>query len=137
VSRRLAEAPRYWLVTVRPDGRPHVVPTDGLWVDDSLWFGGGDTVHLRNLARNSAGAVHLEDGKRAVIVEGRAAMTAASPEQAEALAALSLSKYGFAPPLDAYAAGIWRLAPVRALAWDAFPDDVTRFRFHTPRRDPR
>ncbi|MEV0388431.1 pyridoxamine 5'-phosphate oxidase family protein [Nonomuraea sp. NPDC050643] len=26
--------------TVRADGRPHVVPVDGVWVDDRLYFGG-------------------------------------------------------------------------------------------------
>jgi len=36
VAQRLAQAPRYWLASVRPDGRPHVVPTDGLWIDDVL-----------------------------------------------------------------------------------------------------
>ena len=80
VSDRLAVAPRYWLASVRPDGRPHVVPADGLWVDDSLWFGGaGETVHLRNLVRNPPAVAHLEDGKRAVMVEGRATLTVPSP----------------------------------------------------------
>ena len=130
VSQRLAEAPRYWLATVRPDGRPHVVPTDGLWVDDELWFSGSSqTVHLRNLRQNPSAAAHLEDGRRAVIVEGRAEPIVPSPEQARGLAELSRSKYGFAPPPDAYAAGIWRLSPVRVLAWNDFPHDATRFRF--------
>jgi nitroimidazol reductase NimA-like FMN-containing flavoprotein (pyridoxamine 5'-phosphate oxidase superfamily) len=133
VSNRLADAPRYWLATVRPDGRPHVVPTDGLWVDGALWFGGGDTVHLRNLARNAAAAVHLEDGKRAVIVEGRAAVAVPTEMQAQGLSELSRSKYGFAAPAGAYAAGVWRLDPIRALAWDDFPRDATRFRFRTAR----
>ncbi len=130
VSRRLAEAPRYWLATVRPDGRPHVVPTDGLWVDDALWFGGSaETVHHRNLRGNGAAAVHLEDGKRAVIVEGRARLTTPSSEHAHRLAALSTSKYGFAVPVEAYLQELWLLSPVRVLAWDDFPYDATRFRF--------
>ena len=130
LSRRLAEARTYWLATVRPDGRPHVVPTDGLWVDDTLWFGGDtDTVHHRNLCGNGAAAVHLEDGTRAVIVEGRARLTTPSPEQAHRLAALSTSKYGFAAPAEAYLTQTWLLSPTRVLAWDDFPNDATRFRF--------
>ncbi len=43
VERRLAEARYYWLATVRPDGRPHVVPLDGLWVDARWYFGGSPT----------------------------------------------------------------------------------------------
>lgn len=31
VEHRLEAAPIYWLGTVRPDGRPHAVPVDGLW----------------------------------------------------------------------------------------------------------
>jgi hypothetical protein len=40
VRARLTEAAHYWLATVRPDGRPHVVPLDGLWIDDRWYFGG-------------------------------------------------------------------------------------------------
>jgi Pyridoxamine 5'-phosphate oxidase len=32
--RRLAEGDTYWLATVRPDGRPHVMPVLAVWVDD-------------------------------------------------------------------------------------------------------
>ena len=136
VAQRLEQAPRYWLATVRPDGRPHVVPTDGLWVDDVMWFGGStDTVHHRNLSWNGAAAIHLEDGRRAVIVEGRARLTTPSSEQAGALAALSKSKYGFAAPVEAYRAKIWRLSTTRVLAWNNFPDDATRFRFDGPPSD--
>jgi nitroimidazol reductase NimA-like FMN-containing flavoprotein (pyridoxamine 5'-phosphate oxidase superfamily) len=135
VAQRLAQAPRYWLATVRPDGRPHVVPTDGLWIDDVLWFGGSTgTVHHRNLSRNGAAAVHLEDGTRAIIVEGQAALTTPSSEQARGLAALSTVKYGFAAPIEAYRATMWRLSPARVLAWTDFPHDATRFTFgpHEP-----
>lgn len=133
VAQRLAQAPRYWLATVRPDGRPHVVPTDGLWVGGVMWFGGStDTVHHRNLCCNGTAAVHLEDGKRAVIVEGQAQLMTPSSEQASGLAALSKSKYGFAAPVEAYRARIWRLSPTRVLAWNDFPHDATRFRFDAP-----
>jgi hypothetical protein len=29
VRRALQEAKQYWLASVRPDGRPHVIPIDG------------------------------------------------------------------------------------------------------------
>ena len=48
VRARLEAAPAYWLSTARPDGRPHVVPLDGIWLDDVWWYGGSpDTVHIR------------------------------------------------------------------------------------------
>jgi Pyridoxamine 5'-phosphate oxidase len=62
----------YWLATTRPDGRPHVVPLDGLWLDDAWFFGGSaETVKYRNLKANPRAVVHLDDSERAVIVEGR------------------------------------------------------------------
>src|ERR687883_1038510 len=33
----------YWLATVRPDGRPHIVPLLGLWLDDAFYFLTGET----------------------------------------------------------------------------------------------
>ena len=53
---RLEAAMHYWLVTIRPDGRPHAIPTDGIWLDGSWYFGGAEgTVHMRNVAANSWG----------------------------------------------------------------------------------
>ena len=37
VRAQLERAERYWIATIRPDGRPHVVPVDGIWVED-LWY---------------------------------------------------------------------------------------------------
>jgi hypothetical protein len=33
----------YWLATVRPDGRPHVRPLLGLWLDGAFYFITGET----------------------------------------------------------------------------------------------
>ena len=35
---RLTRSHDYWVATVRPDGRPHVMPVWGIWMDDALWF---------------------------------------------------------------------------------------------------
>ena len=41
----------YWLATVRPDGRPHVRPLLGLWLDDAFYFITGETTRKgKNLA---------------------------------------------------------------------------------------
>jgi hypothetical protein len=41
----------YWLATVRPDGRPHVRPLLGLWLDDAFYFVTGESTRKgRNLA---------------------------------------------------------------------------------------
>ena len=39
---RLEEAGTYWLATARPDGRPHVMPVLGAWVDGALSFSAGE-----------------------------------------------------------------------------------------------
>ena len=130
VDRRLAEAEHYWLATVRPDGRPHVVPVDGLWVDGRLHFGGvASTVWQRNMAHDPRVTVHLDDSVAAVIVEGRCAIEVPGQAGAQALVVASKAKYGYAPPVDAYLSGVWTLSPDRVLAWTDLTVDATRFRF--------
>src|ERR671914_763350 len=95
VRRRLEGATRYWLATTRPDGRPHVVPLDGIWLDDAWYFGGSpSTVKHRNLTRNPRAVLHLEDATSAVIVEGTCEVIQADEELAQRLAELSKAKYG-------------------------------------------
>ncbi len=47
------------------------MPRWGVWVDGRFWYDGAPTtVHVRNLARNPACTLHLEDGWQAAIVDG-------------------------------------------------------------------
>ncbi|MDQ3570679.1 MAG: pyridoxamine 5'-phosphate oxidase family protein [Actinomycetota bacterium] len=138
VEARLTAAPQYWLATTRPDGRPHVVPRWGVWVDGRFWYDGAPTtVHVRNLAQRSACTLHLEDGWKAVIVEGTS-QPAPPPgvDLGARLAAAFADKYadrGYEPQPDAWegpaAGGLVLFTPIKALAWFDFPTDVTRFRF--------
>jgi hypothetical protein len=83
-----------WLATVRPDGRPHLMPIISFWIDGGLHFIVGEgTRKGRNLASNAWCVVGTENRKLPsldVIVEGRAAPLA-DPDDvrrlAEALAA--------------------------------------------------
>lgn len=138
VEARLVDAPQYWMATTRPDGRPHVVPRWGVWVDGRLWYDGAPTtVHARNLTGNSACTLHLEDGWKAVILDGTA--QPASPPGLELggrLATAFADKYrdrGYEPQPDAWegphAGGLVVFTPTKGLAWFDFPSDVTRFRF--------
>ncbi len=138
VEARLMAAPQYWLATTRPDGRPHVVPRWGVWVEGRFWYDGAPTtVHARNLAHNQACTLHLEDGWRAVIVDGTS--QPAEPPGVEfgaRLAAAFADKYtdrGYEPKPDAWeglgAGGLMVFTPTKAVAWFNFPTDVTRFRF--------
>jgi hypothetical protein len=65
-----------WLATVRPDGRPHLMPLISFWIDGSLHFIVGEgTRKARNLAANAWCVVGTENRKIPsldVVVEGRA-----------------------------------------------------------------
>jgi hypothetical protein len=130
VRERLEQAPRYWLVTTRSDGRAHVVPVDGLWLDDTWYYGGSpDTQHNRNLEQDPHAVIHLEDSMDVVIVEGFMEREKPSPDMARRMAASSKAKYGYPTNSETYAAGVWGLRPERARAWSSFPTDATRFVF--------
>jgi hypothetical protein len=131
VQGKLERAERYWFATTRPDGRPHVVPLDGIWFTDLWYFGGApQAVHQRNLQHNRQAAIHLEDTVAAVIVEGTAEFVTLTPDEARALAAASRAKYpSYGATPGGYASGVWRLRPAVVLAWDRLDIDATRFAF--------
>jgi hypothetical protein len=131
VEQRLVESLHYWLGTVRRDGSPHVVPVDGIWLDGGCYFGGDPaTVHIRNLRRDGRATLHPEGGgESAVIVEGTAHWTTPPKTVAQRLAEASTAKYGYSQSAKAYSAGVWRLTPVKVLAWNQLYVDATRFQF--------
>lgn len=72
---RLADNRNYYIATVRPDGRPHVMPVWGVWLDNRLFFSTGvDSRKHRNLAANPQCVITTEDATEPVIVEGSAAI---------------------------------------------------------------
>ena len=65
------QARNYWLATVRPDGRPHLMPVWGLWLDGRFVFSTGvRSRKARNLAQRPNCVVAAEHDGQAVIVEG-------------------------------------------------------------------
>lgn len=138
VEDRLVASAQYWMATTRIDGRPHVVPRWGAWVDGRLYYDGSpDTVHARNLAANPACVLHLEDGWKAVVVEGTSRRAEPPPPGlAQRISAGFTTKYadrGYSPGPDSWdgpeAGGLLCFTPAKAMAWFDFPHDVTRFRF--------
>ncbi len=97
---RLEAEQNIWLVSVRGNGRPHLVP---LWF---VWAGGriylcvaGSSVKVRNIAANSAVSLSLESGSAPVVVEGQAAVLS-HPWPEEAIAGF-LQKYDWMIITDA------------------------------------
>ena len=73
IERQLVEARTYWIATTRPDGRPHIAPVWGAWLDESCVFETtAESVKAKNLSANPAVVVHIDHTEAAVIVEGRA-----------------------------------------------------------------
>lgn len=70
---KLSKSRQYWVITVRPDGRPHAMPVWGMWLEDAFYFStGAHTRKAKNLSRNPHCIVANEDAAQAVILEGKA-----------------------------------------------------------------
>jgi hypothetical protein len=74
---RLVKSHDYWVATVWPDGRPHVMPVWGVWRDEAVWF--SSSLGSRK-ARNLAAGVATRVADRGAI----AAMLAAVNEKYDA-----------------------------------------------------
>jgi PPOX class probable F420-dependent enzyme len=73
IERRLQTEQNLWLASVRPGGRPHLVPVWFAWVEGKIYLcTGADSVKVRNLRQNPRVSVALEDGNRPIVIEGRA-----------------------------------------------------------------
>ena len=123
---RIAGEQNYWICTTSSDGKPHVRPTWGVCVDDTIYFGGGPmTRWSRNLADNPRVTVHLESGSSVVIAEGTVDRIS-DPDDPRLVSADDAyeQKYEMrhGPPM-------WVLKPDVVIAWNNFPKDATRFKF--------
>lgn len=137
VAERIAASSNYWLATTDADGRPHLRPVDGVFVDATLAFGGSpETRWVRHLQDRPEVSMSLPDDDHAVILEGRVELvTDPAAAIAEPVAAANRAKYpqyhgdggaGFRP--------FWALRPRRVYAWSltGFPARATRFDFDDP-----
>ena len=72
-SERLATERNIWVVTVRSNGRPHMVPVWFVWADGNLYICiEPGSVKARNLESNKNVSLALEEGNHPVICEGEA-----------------------------------------------------------------
>jgi PPOX class probable F420-dependent enzyme len=133
-ERRLTVAHDYWCATVCPDGRPHVMPVWGVWLDRRLWFSSGlRSRKARNLAADPRCTVTTDDARDPVVVEGRAERRA-DAAAIEAFVAAVNAKYdaGMTTEFqDPTVNGTFAVRPVRAfgLSGDDFVGSPTRWTF--------
>jgi len=137
VVQQLTDAINYWLCTVRPDGKPHVIPRWAVMVEDNIYYDGSpETRHAKNIAVNPSVSLHLESGTDVVIVEGDAVeMQKPSPELGVIIAEAYAEKYaeiGYSPEPNQWDnGGLFMLTPRSAMAWTNFTEDPTKFVFET------
>lgn len=134
VAARIAASPNYWLASTTDDGRPHLRPVDGVFVEGTLAFGGSpETRWVRHLQSRPAISVSLPDDDHAVILEGDAALvTDPDLPLSAAVDAANVQKYPqyFGDGEHAFHP-FWTLRPQRVYAWSltGFPARATRFDF--------
>ena len=124
----------FWLGTIYPGtpngaaARPHVMPVWGVWVDGAFYFSTGRTSRKgQNLAVNPMCTVTNDDGKEAVIVEGRARLVE-TPGELEKVAAAYKKKYKMDP--RSMGEPIFKVEPAKVFAFieKSFPKSATRWR---------
>jgi pyridoxamine 5'-phosphate oxidase-like protein len=131
-DRRLTKAHNYWLVTSQKNGRAHVAPVWGLWLDGSFWFSTDPSSRKgRDMARNPYTVLHLESGDDVVIVEGIAERLTADSRLLARFVETYKKKYDFLLDTSNSSYGVYRLKPRLAYAWfeKDFPKSATRWIF--------
>lgn len=97
-QRHLRDAEVLLLSTVRPDGRPHVVPLIAVWLDGALYFSTGEGEQkVKNLATNprvtiTTGSNRLTEGLD-LVVEGDAKLVTGEAK-VRRIAKAYVAKYG-------------------------------------------
>ena len=130
---RLVASHDYWLASVWPDGRPHVMPVWAVWLDGALWFSsGGRSRKARNLLADPRCTITTDDATNPVVVEGTAERVT-DRAQLEAGLAAENAKYGtdYGEELIVAENPWFRVRPhwVFGLASDDFTGSPTRWRF--------
>jgi general stress protein 26 len=141
-ARVLEEAELYWLTTVRPDRRPHVTPLIGVAEDGAMHFCTGlDEQKARNLEHGAQVALttgnNTWDQGLDVVVEGTA-VRVTERGALQRLADAYEAKYGSAWHFDVgdgvfvadgHEAAVFRIEPVKVLAFAKGPHAQTSYRF--------
>lgn len=133
---QLTKSHNYWIASTRADGRPHVAPVWGVWIDGALYFGSErSAIKARNLAARPDVIVHLESGDDVVIAEGRAVEVKEAATMATVGPAF-VAKYDVAAPELGSKAVWFVVAPHSVLGWveKDFPKTATRWVFEDGRR---
>lgn len=135
VVAQLTDAQNYWLCSVRPDGRPHVIPCWGVYVDGRIYYDGSpETRHNRNIEVNPHMTIHLENGTEAVILEGRCELARKPDSELGKMLSKAYKKkykdFGYAPGPNSWdEGGLYVFTPRQCIAWTSFTENPTKYIF--------
>lgn len=115
---RINDARSWWIVSVRPDARPHAAPVWGLALDEAIIFSSGPSAtKSRNMAANPNVIVHLESGDEVVIVEG-AVQVLTHAELPDGYADTYNTKYEVELDFTDPGFRFYQVIPSKIMAWD-------------------
>jgi PPOX class probable F420-dependent enzyme len=125
VDARLRNEPILWLSTVRPDGRPHLVPVWFLWDGATILIFSKSDQKIKNLHNNPQVMVALEaadEGEDIVMIEGVAELSTGDvtpelPAYTEKYAVLMPQIKTSGAQMAAVYTQVIRITPTRLRAW--------------------
>ena len=113
---RLLGERNVWLATVRPNGKPHLVPVWFVWLSGKIYICiQPESVKARNIESQPRVSVALENGDKPVIAEGVARFVPA-PFPSEVNAAFK-AKYDWDIPSDPSYQTMCEISPEKWLNW--------------------
>ena len=115
-QQRLQTEANIWLATVRPDGRPHLVPVWFAWYEEKIYACiQAKSVKTKNIEQNPHVVLSLENGSQVVICEGEATFVA--PPWHDDLAAIFQKKYDWNIHTDKEYDRLVEVVPRKWLMW--------------------
>lgn len=128
VDERLRKELIIWLSTVRPDGRPHMVPVWFFWDGQTITiYSQPGSLKMRNLRHNTNVALALDtsdEGDDVVIIEGKAELLGSStqtmndPAYVEKYNALIKAMDSDPETLAADYSEVIRVTPTKFISWN-------------------
>jgi len=131
----LRDARNYWISTVSPaDRMPHSMPVWAVWEEEQLLFSTSPvSAKARNLRHSPNTCVHLESGRRVVMLQGET-HPVEDPRIQELYRLHYNPKYDWDFTPEQVRKGVYSFRPSRGFAWlddhgDGFAKAGTRFTF--------
>ena len=125
---RLLANRNYWVATVDPQQRPHVMPVWGVWQveSESFWFGcSPESLRVRNMVTNPHVVVTTDDTVEVVSIEGTATKHEPRPSIAEAFGVKYDDENTSAEDLTGFLMqqAMYEITPVKAFGLIETPED--------------